>query len=86
MSLRDLAQAPPAGPRWQECGVHYALRSLPTDQADDLRDALALDHVPHQAIADELAALYLAVDGGTVGRHRAGRCKCDACQCPVCAG
>jgi hypothetical protein len=86
MTLRDLAQAPAAGPRWQECGVHYALRTLPADDANDLRDALALDHVGHQAIADELAALFLAVAADAVGRHRAGRCKCDACACPVCVG
>lgn len=85
MSLRDLTTAPPAGPRWQECGVHYALRTLPADQANDLRDALGLDHVPHQAIADELAALYVSVAADAVGRHRNSRCKCDACACPVCA-
>jgi hypothetical protein len=85
VSLRDLAKAPATGPRWQECGVHYALRTLPTSEADALRDALALDHVPHQAIADELNALYVAVEAPAVGRHRAGRCKCDACACPVCA-
>lgn len=85
MSLRDLAKAPAAGPRWQECSIHYALRTLPTADADDLRTALALDHVGHQAIADELTALYLPAAADAVGRHRNGRCKCDACQCPVCA-
>ena len=85
MSLRDLAKAPATGPRWQECGVHYALRTLPASDANDLRDALGLDHVSHQAIADELGALYIAVEAPAVGRHRAGRCKCDACACPVCA-
>lgn len=85
MTLRDLAIAPATGPRWQECGVHYALRTLPATEADALRDALALDHVPHQAIADELAALYLNVGADAVGRHRNARCKCDACACPVCA-
>jgi hypothetical protein len=85
MTLADLARRD-NGPRWQECTIHYALRSLPTDLATALRDALDNDRVGHQEIADELKPLHVATDGGTVGRHRGGRCKCDACGCPVCAG
>lgn len=81
MSLRDLAQAPATGPRWQECTVHYALRSLPAAEADALRDALDNDNVEHAAIARELRKLYVSIKGGTVGRHRGGECECDGCDC-----
>lgn len=84
-NLATLATAPATGPRWQECTIHYALRTLPADEAGHLRAALDNDVVGHQAIADALAPLFIATDGTTVGRHRNGRCKCDACACPVCA-
>jgi hypothetical protein len=80
MSLAALAKKAD-GPRWQECTVHYALRTLPKPEADNLRAALDNDVVSHEDIAHELRRLYIRVQGGTVGRHRADKCECDACDC-----
>jgi hypothetical protein len=80
MTLATLARKAD-GPRWQECTVHYALRSLPKPEADALLDALNNDVVAHEDIADELRRLYVRIQGGTVSRHRRGKCECDACDC-----
>lgn len=76
------------GPRWQECRVHYALRTVPTPSASLLAAAVANEHAP----TDELVAAInaripteWAIDGGTVRRHRAGGCKCGKCSCETCA-
>jgi hypothetical protein len=79
MSLDDLANRPD-GPRWQECGVAYALRILPPDQSTALRRALANENVQHEEIAGELRPL-IAVEPPSafaIGRHRATprKCKC----------
>jgi hypothetical protein len=73
------------GPRWQECHVHYALRSLPHPTAMLVRDVLANPHVSHRQVSDALAARSIEVARLTVGRHRAGDCKCSTCGCGTCA-
>ena len=79
MSLDDLANKPD-GPRWQECGVAYALRVLPPDQADLLRRALTNENVGPGEIADELRPLIAVSPPSAfaVGRHKATprKCKC----------
>lgn len=76
------------GPRWQECRVHYAMRIVGLETARLLRDAL---NNPHAAHRDLVAAINRripdewATDDSTVGRHRAGKCKCERCGCGLCA-
>jgi hypothetical protein len=74
MTSLDALATRDAGPAWQECGVSYALRTLPEGPADALRRALANDAVQHVEIARALRDYGIHVSGNTVGRHRGGRC------------
>lgn len=74
--LDTLATKTP-GPRWQECTVAYALRTLPADKRRLLRAALDNDSVEHAEIARALRSEGIHVTGQTVGRHRAGDCRCE---------
>lgn len=59
------------------CGVAVALETLPTDQADLLRQAIENTHARGIDISDALTAFDLEIAPHTVQRHRRGRCRCE---------
>lgn len=76
MALSDLAARPSNGPAHKQCGTCWALEQLDTDQADNLRAALANTSVRYDEIHAELDTLGLGgIDKDSLRRHASGQCS-----------
>lgn len=75
MDLQTLAATPPRQ-AVKECGIAYALRVLPVDEAEQLVAALANPYASHTDIAQALDETLQATPAFTIGRHRRGQCRC----------
>jgi hypothetical protein len=66
-----------SGRAWPGCDAGKALASLDDKTAATIEAALARIDITHEAIArviSDRSGMHVA--GGTVGRHRNGKCRC----------
>jgi hypothetical protein len=77
MSLFDEFKAE-SKPRHYRCAIEVVFESMSSEDAADLRDALADPFITHSAIARVLASKGFNVtpDGKQVAKHRKGDCVC----------
>lgn len=74
--LADLIAADTRRAAGSPCTVTVLLESLPTDEANDLQDALDDATIPGTMISRALIAMGHQVRSNTLQRHRRGECHC----------
>lgn len=86
MKLKEAIEETDAAPRTRGelCTIWRALNSLDPDDCERLREYISatVGVIPqfihnHQQVADVLGKIGWPVTGGTVGRHRSGKCACE---------